>query len=248
MENIYKRIWLRDETITFRDVQKVGEHILCYAALLEASNFKIIRAQSFLRQIHAEYPNHLCSIISEANSIIHLYLKELSASKSYALDALKQDSESVYSYWVLARIALIDKNYSDAIKYYENIINLFPGSDTTVLNIAEANILSRNYKVAKEYIDKAKTSTRKRLYLFFLPFRYFWVRLIWVVAMIAILAVNPYWFVFLYILATISLLYVFIQWGYRQGDLVLRNSTIYIQAINSIFFFVTICGLLNKLF
>ena len=248
MDDLYQRIWSNDKSLIVKDLEKISGHDLCYLALFYASQKKITEAQDVLNQIREDKLGHSCSVISETNALIYLFLREFNSASAYALETLKEDSKSIFSYWVLARIALLNKKYSDAIQYYKNILKVSPDSDNTNLNIAEAYALARDFKTAHLYLASVKSSPRKKLYNFFFLFGYLPVRLLWIIIICALLAINPFLFGFVYILATIFLSYVFIKWGYQQGDVMLFRSSLYIQSINSIFFLITSCALLNRQF
>lgn len=235
MEDIYKRIWSRDETLDIKDLEKIDGHDLCYLALYYASRKEVDKARSVLSRIQQEQTKHSCPVISETNALAYLFLKEFNAAKACALEALEENSKSIFSYWVLARIELLYKEYSNAIQYYQKILEISPNSDTITLNIAEAYTLKKDFKIALEHLARAKSSTRKTLYSFFIPFGYLSVRVLWMAAVFALLIINPYLFIFVYALTTIALVYIFIKWGVRQGDIVLFRSALFIQSINSIF-------------
>jgi tetratricopeptide (TPR) repeat protein len=247
MENTYQRIWSHDETLSIKDLEKIGGHELCHLALYYASRKEVDKAQKVLNLISKEQTNHSCSLLSETNALVYLFLKEYNAAKACALEALKENPKSVFSQWVLARIELLYKEYSRAIQHYHKILDISPNSDTTLLNIAEAYILKKDFKAAREYLAKVKSSTRKMLYSFFIPFGYIGVRVLWMITVFALLAINPSLFILIYTLTTIALVSIFIKWGIQQGDILLFRSTLFIQSINSIFFMITACGLLDSL-
>lgn len=247
MNDVYKRIWLKDGTLTPQEVEEIDGHDLCYVALLHAREHKITDAQNALKMIDEGRPDHLCPIILEAQALNYLFLREYNAARAFALDALQKQPEAVFSFWVLAQIELIKRKYTNAVEYLRKILELYPESDKSILDIAEALALGKDYKASQQYLEMAKPSIRKKLYIFFIPFFRYWVlRLLWVVIIFALIAVSPYLFIVSYLLTTIFLIYVAIQWGHRRGDRLLFSYPVFIQSINSVFFFVLLCELLDK--
>jgi tetratricopeptide (TPR) repeat protein len=159
---------------------------------------------------------------------------------------LTENPESLFAYSILARLAIFEKRYPEAIQYYQKILDAYPESDRTLLNIAETYALSKNPREADRYTAMAKPSARKKLYKFFIAFSFLKTRLLWWLLMIASLAV-PYLFLSFYILTTIILAYVFIRFGSKKGDLLIVRAAIYFQAIHSIFFIPVACELISRL-
>jgi tetratricopeptide (TPR) repeat protein len=245
MQDTYQKIWSGNKNLTAKNLEKVDGHDSCYLALYYASRKELLEARDALSKSSEGQKDHTCSITLEANALIHLFSKDFNSAKIYAHNALKETSQSIFANWVLARIALLDKKYSEAIQHYQNILKISPDSDTTQMNLVEAYALSKDIKVARQYLVAAHSTPRKKLYNFFLRFSHLTVRLLWLVTTFTLLALNPYLFILIYVLTTIFLSYIFIKWGYLQGDILLFRSSLYIQSINSIFFFITLCALLD---
>ncbi len=246
MDPVYKRIVTEDETLTHDELAAAGEHSLCYSALLYASRKNAAEAQKILVQLNEKHPDHSCSFVLETRSLIHTLSREFNAAREFALSALVQNPEALFAYSILARLAIFEKKYSEAVQNYKKILDYYPQSDTAVLNLAETYFLSKNLKEAKRYIDMAKPSTRTKLYKFFLPFSYLRTRLLWIVLIIASFS-NLYLFLSLYFLVTAILVYLFVKYGYKKGDLVIVRHTFYIQAAHTFFFVLAACALADRL-
>jgi hypothetical protein len=244
MHETYKKIWLRNDDLYPADLENIDGHNLCYVALFHASKYQTAEAQRVLKQISETQSEHLCSIVLEANSLVYFKLREFNAAKEFALNALQKTANSLFSCSILARIALFEKRYMDGVRYYQKILKYVPESDRAILNIAESFALNKNIKTASEYVKMAKSSGRRSLYKFFFLFMHLWIRLLWMLLLLVLL-INPYVYISFYTLSSILLVYLFLYWGQKQGDLIILRSVVYFQSIHTIIFIPLICSLLN---
>lgn len=246
MDEMYKRIW-EDETITLKEVYQIEKDSLCYVALYHASRREISDAQRTINSIKEKQEEHSCSVILEANALIKLFSREYNAATIFALDALKKTPEPLFSYWVLAQIELEKRKYTNAVQYFEKLLNFSPKSENSMLNVVEALALGKDYKTAQKYLEKVKPSMRKTLYgLFISFFQHKIFPILWIVMIFFLIAVNAYLFVVLYLLVSILLIYLIIHWGYKKGDRFIFGSSVFIQAIDSVFFFIILCSILDE--
>lgn len=246
MNEVYKRLWLKDETLTYHDFEGVQNHDKCYAALLCASKNNTDEAQQILNSIKHGMSGHNCPVVLEVNALVSFSSRDFESAKSFALAALEEQHESLFSYWVLASISMLQRRYDDAILNYKKILEI-SADDKIMLDVARAYVLQKDFKSAQRYIEIAAPSTRKTLYKLFIPFsRYLIIRLLWLLIIFLLLAASPYLFVILYLAGSIFLVYVAVRWGYKKGDRMLFNIVLFIQSINSVFFLITLCALLDK--
>ncbi len=249
MNTTYKNIWKRDDNLASKELENQEEHNLCYMALRFASKYETKQAQEVLKKIAENMPEHSCSIVSEATSLVYFSLREFTAAKEFATESLKKNPASLFAYQILARIAIYEKRYLDAIQYYQNILEYDPESDKTLLNMAETYFLNKEFKSATQYATMANPSMRKKLYVFFLSFSSWKTRLLWMLLVVASF-LSPYLFFFLFAITTLILIYIAVQFGYKKGDLLVFRRSIYVQLIHSILFAIAFCAtvsyLLNK--
>lgn len=247
MNSIYERIWLKDGSIISKDVKGIDGHDLCFVALLYARDQKTSDAQNILKMINEKQPDHSCSIILETKSLIHLFLREYNAAQAFAQDALEKQAGSMFSYWVLAQIEITNRKYASAGEHFKRILEFCPESGQSILDLVEVLALGKEYKTAQQYLETANSSTRKKLYSFFIALFKHWVpRLLWIVSIFVLVAISSYLFMVFYLLTTIFLLYIIFQWGYKKGDRLLFGYPVFILSINSIFFFILFCSLLEN--
>lgn len=246
INSAYENIWKRDDDLAFDELENPQEHNLCYVALRFASKYETIQAQDVLKKIAEKMPEHSCSIVSEATSLVYFSLREFTAAKDFAMESLKKNPASLFAYQILARIAIYENKYSDAIQYYQNILEHDPVSDKTMLNMAETYYLRKEFDYAIRYAAMAHSSVRKKLYLFLLSFSSWKTRLLWML-LVVISFFSPYLFFFLFAITTVFLVYVAFQFGYRKGDLLVFRRSAYIQVIHSILFAIAFCATVSYL-
>ncbi len=240
MDAIYKRIVTEPGNLTHAELENMGEHGLCYSALLYAARSNMAEARRLLRQINEKTPDHSCSFVLEAEALIYYSAREFNATREFALRAVTGNPESLFAYSMLARLAILGKRYAEAVQHYQKILDAYPENSEILLNMAETCFLSKNIKEAKRYIDMAKPSTRKKLYKFFISFNSFKTRLVWVFLILASF-LNPYVLFAMYILTTATLLYVFVRFGYKKGDALIMRRSLYILAVHTVLFALVGC-------
>ncbi len=240
MDAIYKKILMEPENLTHAELEIMGEHGLCYSALLYAAQNKMAEARQVLRQVQEKHKDHSCSLVLEANALIYYSARETNASRDFALRALTENPESLFVYSILARLAIFEKRYPEAVQYYQKILDYYSESKEVLLDMAETYFLSKNFGEAKRYIDMAKPSVRKKLYKFFLSFNSFKTRFIWML-LVLVSVINPYMLFVLYILTTAAFLYVFVRFGYKRGDTLIARRSLYIQAVHTVLFALMGC-------
>lgn len=240
MNSIYRRILIEDETLTHTELENIDEHGLCYSALLYASRRDPAAARRVLKQIDEKSPDHSCSFVLETKALIYILLREFNAAREFALRALAENPESLFAYSILARLAIFEKKYGEAVQNYRKILEYQPESERTVLNIAETYFLGKNIAEAERYVDMAKPSARKKLYKFLISFNSIKTRFLWMLLIVASF-LNPYAFFAFHSLAAAVFVYVFVRFGYKKGDQLIIRRSLYIQAVHTFFLALGAC-------
>lgn len=246
MEAVYKRILMKDQTLTHAELEAMNEHGLCYSALLYISQGDAPGLQQVLVKINLEQPEHVCPLLLEAKAHNSFSNREFGTAGESALRAVTENPGSLFAYVVLARLAISQRMYAQAIQYYQKILVEFPESKSAALNIAGAYAMCKNWKEAGRYIDLARPSMRKRWHKFLFSFSFFTTRLIWVLAILASL-LDPYLLVGLYALTTAIFIYVFLHFGVKEGDFFITYRSVYIQLVHTFFFLFAGCWWLSYL-
>jgi tetratricopeptide (TPR) repeat protein len=240
MDAVYKRILMERESLIHAELENMGEHGLCYSALLYAAQNNAAEARKVLRQVDEKHKDHSCSLVLEANALIYYAEREFNAARDFALRAVTENLQSVFAQSTLARLAIFEKRYAEALQCYQKILEAYPENKGILLDMAETYFLNKNFGEAKRYIDMAKPSARKTLYKFFLSFNSFKTRFVWMLLVLASVA-NPYVLFVLYILTTAAFLYVFVRFGYKKGDTLIARRSLYIQAVHTVLFALAGC-------
>lgn len=248
MDPIYERIFKQPESVTPAELEPLGEHTLCYSALLHAARHDVLQARRVLQQIGQEQPGHACPLLPEVQALVYYGRREYLAAGDAAAAALKQNPDALFAPSVLAGVAIASRKYPQALAYYQKVLEADPESDRLLLHIAQVHALSRNRAEAWRYVRLAKPSLRKTLYRVFLPFlMYRRVTLLWIVLIFAAFSV-PYLFPAFYLLTTPVLVYLYRKFGSQRADLVITRTIAYILFVQTFFFALAACALLDQFF
>lgn len=224
---------------------EIGEHHNCIMALAIASKYKIKDANEAINKLSKNNPEHECSYLFEAKSLIFFVQREFHAAKEFAQRALEKDENSYFAYSILARIAMFEKKYDEASKHYEKILESFPEKDKVKLDIAETYILSRNFVLAQSFVGRTSKSVRKNLYQVRLVFNNSLARIIFGVSILALYAL-PSLLLGVYVLLMFAFVYMLIKYGYQKGDLVVIRFFSYLLLFLNLLSFPGLCALIYE--
>jgi tetratricopeptide (TPR) repeat protein len=242
---MYKAYQLLFQNGEIPDATEAGDHFDCIQALAMASKYQTNNAREAIGKILSNYPEHECSYLLEAKSLMYFSLREFTAAKEFAYLAIEKEPASCFAYSVLARLALFEKKYDEGSRCYKKILDYFPEKDKVKLDIAEAYILGGKYTLAQNLITETSKSVRKGLYQFRLLLNNLLFRVVLGIVFLA-LYTFPDVLVGVYMILTAGLLYIWTWHGYKKGDLVVIHFTIYLFVIMSILAFPGFCSVINN--
>lgn len=224
---------------------EIGEHHNCIMALAIASKYKVSDANAAIKKLSNEDPSHECSYLFEAKSLIFFAQREFNSAKEFAQRAIENDDNSYFAYFVLARIAVFEKKYDEALKYYGKILEYFPEKDKVKLDIAETYILGKNFALAQSFVGKAPKSARKYFCQVRLVFKSSLARIVFGVFVLSLYA-FPSLLVGVYVTLTSAFVYILIKHGYQKGDLVVIRLFGYLLLFLNLLSFPGFCALINE--
>jgi tetratricopeptide (TPR) repeat protein len=251
MENLYKDIYLQRIQDAEHAVEKMTgfeDHKYCYMALMLSDKKKLTAAQDVLEKISQEAPDHFCFILLEAKSLLAFLRRDFRQAKDMAFMALETNPNTLFAHAILARLAIYEAHYDDAIQHYEKVLVALPESEVTLMNMVEALYLNKEINRARQYLPKSRQglSMRWRLYKILLSLSSWKIRTIWIF-LILLTYMNINVSILTFILSTMFIAFVFFTWGVRKGDALVIRRLIYVQMVHVFFFLFPLLSYLENI-
>ena len=175
----------------------------------------------------------------EVQVITSYFIGNFKDAKQFSEQAITLNSRAFFSLFTLARLHIRENDFETGISYYKSLLDVYPNSNGALLDLAKAIVLNKgSYQEVFKYIRQAKSSLRRSLYLFLIPFGKPFIRLLW--AIVAILAFSiPDIGTKLFLLSTIVIILVFtITLIKIKLDILIITRLLFIQLGNTLLWLI----------
>ncbi len=127
----------------------------------EQKTFLIAKAKQLFQKAVKINPENISANNSLAISIIQLGQDPPMMGIGYLKKSLQIDSNDINTNYLYAQLLILSEQKEKAIEVYNKLVNLQPQNAEHYFQLSKLYAETKNVKLAKEYLDKAKSLTKK---------------------------------------------------------------------------------------
>ncbi|MCG2787880.1 MAG: hypothetical protein L6461_22550 [Anaerolineae bacterium] len=160
---------------------KFDTELNCILFLASVGKKRLIyKCQPLLSENQAWRTDNNSAVCYEAKAVAAYIQGDLENAHNHSSQALELNSNAFFPRAILSEMAINERDYKNGIRYYREILDIYPSHNNTLLNLANVLLLAKgDYDEILSYVKKSKKSLRRDLYLFLIPFGKPFARFIW---------------------------------------------------------------------
>lgn len=164
--------------------------LLVLSAIVKNRFININSIRNFLSENQDWRADNNSAVCHETKAMVAYIQGNMENASNHCLQALELNQNAFFARSILAKQAMYEGNYQTSIRYYREILNIYPSHNNTLLNLAEVLLYAKgDYSEILGYIKMSKKSFRRDLYLLLVPFGKSFTRFIWLVTTLLLFSI-----------------------------------------------------------
>lgn len=154
--------------------------LLVLSAIVKNRFININSVRNFLSENQDWRADNNSAVCHEARAMVAYIQSNMENASNHSLQALELNQNAFFARSILAKQAIRERDYQTSIRYYREILNIYPSHNNTLLNLAEVLLYAKgDYSEILGYVKMSTKSFRRDLYLLLVPFGKPFARFIW---------------------------------------------------------------------
>jgi|GEM_PF-1726404 len=138
----------------------------CLLALWYVVSGEVRRAEEIINNMPTTALNEMeQQIYLETKTLVKYARGLISEAEALAQQIVMKYPGAAFATYLLAQIAWKNRNFDLAFEHYRQLVNRYPQNEGLLFEIARTCIAMKNPRCALEYLDHARPSVRKKMYM-----------------------------------------------------------------------------------